>query len=150
MHQLCTKHTLLISLRNKCDLEKNRCVAEAEGREFAARKGAHYFETSALSGKGIEATMVLIAGMFIRSHKSPSHNFLIFPEEVLHQITRLDPATSMESGLEPPSPGIHLHTSPWGSRHQTRKNSTAEEDSESSISSKGHKIGRYGWCCGFF
>jgi len=119
----------LFILGNKCDLERNRCVSEAEGREFATRKGAHYFETSALSGKGIETTMVLIA------------------EEVLHQMTIRDPSTS----LEPPSPGIHLHTSPWVPRHQSRKNSTAEEDSEGSISSvKGHKNGRYGWCCGFF
>ena len=42
----------LILLGNKCDMEE-RMVSEEQGKELAEEFGINYFETSALTGQGI-------------------------------------------------------------------------------------------------
>lgn len=44
----------LFLVGNKCDLEKDRAVSEDKGNAKASSIGAQFFETSALTGSGIE------------------------------------------------------------------------------------------------
>lgn len=77
-------------MANKCDLEKFRAVSEQEGQEFASRHQADYFETSALSGKGIENAMCAIAQtLSAKLDKPPEEDFLRLHEP--QQITTEEP-----------------------------------------------------------
>lgn len=58
---------------NKSDLEEFRAITDTEGLQFAERHNALYFETSALSGKGIETAMRTIAEELV-AHEKPSAN----------------------------------------------------------------------------
>uniref|UniRef100_A0A183BJ08 Ras-related protein Rab-21 n=1 Tax=Globodera pallida TaxID=36090 RepID=A0A183BJ08_GLOPA len=46
-----------------------RMVSEEEGRQFAEKQNAHYCETSALSGKGIETVMSAIAECILQEEQ---------------------------------------------------------------------------------
>ncbi|CAD5209059.1 unnamed protein product [Bursaphelenchus xylophilus] len=48
-------------MANKSDLEECRVISTEEGREFAERIYATYFETSAMSGRGIESGIKSVA-----------------------------------------------------------------------------------------
>uniref|UniRef100_A0A915E2P7 Ras family protein n=1 Tax=Ditylenchus dipsaci TaxID=166011 RepID=A0A915E2P7_9BILA len=56
----------LFIMANKSDLESRRSVDLVEAKQFAQNHKAHYFETSALTGKGIETAMVHIADCVLR------------------------------------------------------------------------------------
>ncbi|KAI6204782.1 hypothetical protein M3Y94_00716600 [Aphelenchoides besseyi] len=58
-----------VIMANKSDLASSRVISETEGREYAASKGAIYFETSALNGRGIETGMRTIAEQLLEYHR---------------------------------------------------------------------------------
>uniref|UniRef100_A0A914GT07 Uncharacterized protein n=1 Tax=Globodera rostochiensis TaxID=31243 RepID=A0A914GT07_GLORO len=64
-----TGHVFLFVVANKCDLNEMRMVSEEEGRQFAEKQNAHYCETSALSGKGIETVMSAIAECILQEEQ---------------------------------------------------------------------------------
>ncbi|KAL3125893.1 hypothetical protein niasHT_009422 [Heterodera trifolii] len=64
-----TGNVLLFIVANKCDLKEMRMVSEEEGRQFAEKQNAHYCETSALSGKGIETVMSSIAECLLQEQQ---------------------------------------------------------------------------------
>ena len=51
----------LFLVGNKCDLEKDRIVSEEQGNAKASSIGAQFFETSALTGSGIEDLFTTIS-----------------------------------------------------------------------------------------
>lgn len=53
---------------NKCDLRDRRAISETEGRDYAASHEASYFETSALTGHGIDFAMHKIAEDLVEYH----------------------------------------------------------------------------------
>ena len=55
----------LMILGNKCDLEESRVVTEQEGRILAAKYGADFFETSAMSDLNVAEAIVALAKTII-------------------------------------------------------------------------------------
>lgn len=51
---------------NKCDLEGDRVVETSEGQALAEEYGVAFFETSALTGKNVEAMFLALAGTIKR------------------------------------------------------------------------------------
>ena len=54
---------------NKSDLERQRVVSRAEAAEYAQSTGAHYCETSAKTGRGINELFSSMARRLVDSRK---------------------------------------------------------------------------------
>ena len=55
------KDIVLALAANKCDLERNRQVSQAEAEEYAASIGAAVFQTSAKANRGVEGAFAHLA-----------------------------------------------------------------------------------------
>jgi len=67
---------------NKCDLEKQRQVDDAEAKDYAEKVGAFHALTSAKTGKGVEEVFLQITKMMLKKNHSGGrsedtrHNFV--------------------------------------------------------------------------
>ncbi|OHT13786.1 small GTP-binding protein [Tritrichomonas foetus] len=63
----------LFLVGNKCDLEKERAISEDSGQAKATSIGAQFFETSAMTGSGIEDLFLTLAKKCLESTSSLSN-----------------------------------------------------------------------------
>ena len=64
----CPRHVLLVLIGNKADLDAIREVDEEEGRRYAERLGAMFYETSAKTGMNVRKVFKDICGHFEETH----------------------------------------------------------------------------------
>ncbi|KAI6209991.1 hypothetical protein M3Y96_00279800 [Aphelenchoides besseyi] len=88
-----------VIMANKSDLASSRVISETEGREYAASKGAIYFETSALNGRGIETGMRTIAEQLLEYHRLNS----TYDSEKEDTLKRVEPQETKERDIKPRS-----------------------------------------------
>ncbi|KAH0789637.1 small GTP-binding protein [Histomonas meleagridis] len=62
----------LFLVGNKCDLEKDRIISEEQGNAKASSIGAQFFETSALTGSGIEDLFTTISKKCLENMNEPN------------------------------------------------------------------------------
>lgn len=63
LHSLAAPNAAIVLVGNKCDLEDQRQVGNADAELFAQRHGLEFLETSALDTTNIEETFVKLAGL---------------------------------------------------------------------------------------
>ncbi len=88
-----TRELSLFILGNKSDLAaRSREVSTDEGEEFAATHGARFFETSALSGDGIEAAINAVAAHLLQNVQTASRPNSQEPPSTINLETKTRPS----------------------------------------------------------
>ena len=78
-------HAVLVLVGNKADLTESRSVTSKQAREFAARRGMEFFETSTKEMRGIEEVMdYLVTHLMSRDARSAENSIVLSSSTTNH------------------------------------------------------------------
>lgn len=104
LRKMLGKEIILVIAGNKCDLEKQRVVSQAEAEQYAKDVGAHHFLTSAKQNKGITEMILNLTTRMMENDKSDDADNLMIRRPSTRKGLIIDgadadaPAQQSESG----------------------------------------------------